>query len=82
MKNQGPILVVCSSKWVARDLTRLLETMQEEKIGDKRVFSCRRFMKDQLREYAHWRKEINPVVRRIWEEMEAEEQKKTNQILS
>lgn len=75
LKNQGPILVVCSSKWVARDLTRLLETMQEEKIGDKRVFSCRRFMKDQLREYAHWRKEINPVVRRIWEEMEAEEQK-------
>lgn len=75
LKNQGPILIVCSSKRVARDLTRLLETMQEEIIGDKRVFSCRRFMKDQLREYAHWREQINPMVKRIWEELEAKEQK-------
>ncbi|KAL6449854.1 RAD1 DNA repair protein RAD1 [Candida maltosa Xu316] len=62
-KNQGPVLIVCSERKIARQLTELLENMSEN-------FGFRKYMINKLNSYSNWEKQINPLIKKISLELE------------
>lgn len=65
-KNNGPILIMCSTNEVAKQLTTLIPRMKKEEnsMTGKKRFSSRRFMVNQLDDYLEWR-EISKATKKI-----------------
>ncbi|EGW32727.1 uncharacterized protein SPAPADRAFT_70727 [Spathaspora passalidarum NRRL Y-27907] len=72
LKDQGPILIMCSSSRIAKQLNRLLETMKLEQVADLKRFSARKYMIGKVHEYLDW-KEINSFVKKVSAELNKEE---------
>lgn len=65
-KDQGPILIMCSSPKIADQLMTLIESMKEHvnPMTGKNLFSFRKYMIKRLQGYLQW-KEVNSLVKKI-----------------
>ncbi|RLV91508.1 DNA repair protein RAD1 [Spathaspora sp. JA1] len=72
MKDQGPILIMCSSRRIAKQLCKLIETMKLEQVADKKRFSARKYMIRKVHEYLAW-KEVNSLVKKVNSELNKEQ---------
>ncbi|RCK54780.1 DNA repair protein RAD1 [Candida viswanathii] len=77
-RNQGPVLIVCSTRAMARELSRILETMQRVEISGKQGFSCRKYMIEKLKWYQYYQETIEPAIARLAAELEQSSDDTTN----
>lgn len=80
-KNNGPILIMCSSNEVARQLCKLIPRMKKEEnsITGKKRFSSRRYMVNRLNDYLEWR-EISKATSKINNELSSLDEEKADEI--
>ncbi|ODV82449.1 uncharacterized protein CANTADRAFT_19997 [Suhomyces tanzawaensis NRRL Y-17324] len=72
VKNQGPILIMCSNPHSVEQLGYLLKDMKAEvnRMTGKRRFSSRKYMVQKLKGYLAW-KEVSSLVKKINTELDA-----------